>query len=59
MVGVRSPLIVEYWQGISSPGSPLIHSFHFNDGALSNAAKLGVIPEVDSCADIELGCCNI
>ena len=58
IVGVKCPPILEYWQGISSPGSPQIHSFCFNDGASSKAAKLGVIPEALSCVEIKLGHCN-
>ena len=46
VTGVRCLLIDVYCHGTSSPGSPLIHSLHFNDGTSSNAAKLGVIPKV-------------
>ena len=53
VTGVKYPLIVVYCHGISSPGSPLIHSLCLNDGTSSNAIKLGVIPEVDSLADKE------
>ena len=56
--GVKCPLRVEYCRGTSSPGSPLIHSLHLNVCALSNADRLGVIPEVGSHAENELGCCN-
>ena len=58
-VGVKCPLILEYCQGTSSPGSPQIHSLCLKDGASSNAAKLGVIPEVVSCVEIKLSCCSI
>ena len=51
VAGVKCPLILEYCRGTSSPGSPLIHSLHLKDGAPSNAAKLGVIPEVVSHVD--------
>ena len=57
-VGVKCPSIVEYCQGTSSPGSLLIHSLHLNACALSNATRLGVISEVDSCVEKELNCCN-
>ena len=58
IVGVKCPPILEYWQGISSPGSLQIHSLCFKDGASSKVAKLGVIPEALSCVEIKLGCCN-
>ena len=47
-VGVNCLLTVEYCLGISSPGSPLFHSFLLNACASSNAAELGVIPDVGS-----------
>ena len=59
VVGVKCPLIFEYCCSTSSPGSPQIHSLCLNDGASSNAAKLGVIGEVVSCVEIKLGCCSI
>ena len=58
IIGVKRPSILEYWRGTSSPGSPQIHSLCFKDGASSKVAKLGVIPEVLSCVDIQLGCCS-
>ena len=58
VAGVKHPPILVYWQGTSSPGSLQIHSFCFNDGASSKAAKLGVIPEAPSLVEIQLGCCN-
>ena len=57
-VGVKCPLIEEYCWGISSPGSPLIHSLHLNVCVSSSAARLGVIPEVGSHVEKELGHCN-
>ena len=57
-VGVKCALRVEYCQGTSSPGSPLNHSLCLNACASSNAARLGVIPEVGSCVMNELGHCN-
>ena len=46
--GVKCPHTVEYCLGMSSLGSPLLHSLLLNAWALSNAAKLGVILEVGS-----------
>ena len=57
-VGVKCLLIEEYYWGVSSPGSPLIHSLCLNDWALSNAARLGVIPEVGSYVVNKMDCCN-
>ena len=42
-VGVRCPHGVEYCLGISSLGSPLLHSFLINVWASSKATKLGVM----------------
>ena len=55
-VGVRCPLIVEYCQGISSPGSPLLHSFCFKAEPSSRAARLGIISEVGSSGGKRLAC---
>ena len=47
-VGVRCLHTVEYCLGMSSLGSPLLHSLLLNAWASSNAAQLGVISEVGS-----------
>ena len=47
-VGVRCLHMVEYCVGMSSLGSPLLHSLFLNAWASSNSAKLGVISEVGS-----------
>ena len=51
LVGVRCPQGVEYYLGISSPGSLLVHSFFINAWTSSNATRLGVISEVCSWVD--------
>ena len=51
--------MVEYICGISSLGSPLCHSFHFNVEASSRATKLGVSPVEDSLEDGILFCSPI
>ena len=58
VVGDKHPLILEYCLGTSSPGSPQIHSLCLQDGASSNVAKLGVMPEVVYCVEIKLSCCS-
>ena len=65
-VGVKCLHTVEYYLGMSSPGSPLFHSFLLNIWASSKAARLGVILEVGSwiesrpaCPICLLACSNI
>ena len=55
---VKCPPIVECCLSTSSPGSLLIHSLCLSACALSSAARLGVIPEVGSHVEKELGCCK-
>ena len=55
---VKCPPIVECCWGTSSPGSLLIHSLLLNACASSRATRLGVIPEVGSHVEKELGCCS-
>ena len=50
-VGVRCPPMVVNIQDVSSPGSPLLHSFCFNTSASSKTARLGVIFVDGTCKD--------